>query len=206
MGINTPKHNRILETAADQHVIDGLNDPTSAITTLMIASVPVATKDIVSTFQSRIDARKAVETARTAWQTTVQADRDVTAKTKDFVSTVKASLLTAFAGNADALMKFGLTGRQKPAKKLDIKVVAVAKAKATRVARHTMGSKQKAAIKGTVDTTAPAIPVPAPAPSPAPVVVTPPATVAPTTQPATPVAAPVAAAPSPAMPATPHVS
>jgi hypothetical protein len=199
---NTPKNNRTEETAADQHMIDGFNDPASTIASLVIASATVEKTDIVTTLQSRIDSRKTVESARAAWQTAVQADRTLELKTNPFVAALRGSLLASFAGNITMLAKFGLTPRQKPVTTPEVKVAAAAKAKATRAARHTVGPNVKAKIKGTVLTTAPATASPTdPAPSPTQPAVTPAAPVPSTTQPVTPVAAPIAPAPSPVAPA-----
>jgi hypothetical protein len=187
---NTPKNNRIQETAADQHLIDGFNDPGATITSLVIASVVVQKTDIVATLQSRIDSRKTVQSARAAWQTAVQADRTLKDKTNPFVASLRGSLLASFAGNIDTLAKFGLTPRQKPVTTPAVKVAAAAKAKATRAARHTLGPKEKAKITGTVTPTAPATTSPtALAPGPTQPVVTPAAAAPSTTQPVTPAAA-----------------
>ena len=97
---NTPKNNRILETAADQHLIDGFNDPATTITSLVIASVAVQKTDIVATLQSRIDSRKTVQSARAAWQTAVQADRTLEDKTNPFVASLRGSLLQPVAPTA----------------------------------------------------------------------------------------------------------
>jgi hypothetical protein len=118
----------------------------------------------------------------------VLADQALRQSTKGYVSNVKQALLVAFSGQLDTLADFGLTMRSKPVMTPEERLAATAKAKATRAARHTMGSKQKAEIKGTVAPTAPA-PTPAPAP-----------TAIPPTVPV-PVPAPVAPAPSPAIPA-----
>ena len=192
MGSNTP-NNRLEETAADQHLIDGLNKVASTIPSFVVGGAPVATKDIVTTLQARLATAKAAESARVAWQTAVQADRDERAKTKTLVSVIKQTLLQYFAGQADTLATFGLTPRKPRAVKPETKVVAAAKAKATRAARHTMGKKQKAEIKGALDSSVVTIPVPGPTPipaSPAAAAPTPPqapAQSAPTTSPAVPV-------------------
>jgi hypothetical protein len=199
---NTPKNNRTEATAADQHLMDGFNDPASTITSLLIVSVTVQKPDIVATLQSRIDSRKTVESTRAAWQTAVQADRALELKTNPFVAALRGSLLASFAGNITMLAKFGLTPRQKPVMTPEVKVAAAAKAKATRAARHTVGPNVKAKIKGTVVATAPATPSPTdPAPSPTQPAVTPAAPLPSTTQPVSPAAAPVVAAPSPVTPA-----
>jgi len=142
-------------------------------------------KDIVDTLQSRIDSARAVLSSRATWQAAIRSDETLRDTTKTFVSGVKQGVLVGFAGHLDTLADFGLTARAKRVVTPGEKLATVIKAKATRVARHTMGPKQKAAIKGTVTPTAPATAAP-PAPTPTP---TPPALV-PTT-PVTPTAPPV---------------
>ena len=201
MGINTPKNNRIDETAADQHLIDGFTRHAATITTMAIGGASLPTKDIIATLQSRIDSTKTVLSTRATWQTAVQADRAVRDKTKTTVSGVKQGLLVALAGHLDTLADFGLTARQKHVATPEQKLAAAAKAKATRAARHTMGSKQKAGVKGTVTPTAPA--TAAPTPSPTPPALVPAAPVAPTAPPVTPVTPPTAPTTPPGNPATP---
>jgi hypothetical protein len=88
-----------------------------------------------------------------------------------------------FAGQIEALGDFGLTARKPRAPVAPAaKAVSVEKAKATRAARHTMGSKQKAKITGENPTGA-AVPVVSPAAPPLP-------------------ATPIAPAPAPTPPAT----
>jgi hypothetical protein len=169
MRTNTPKKNRTDETTSEQTLIDGLNKHAAAIQAIAIAGASVTTKDIVATLQSRIDSAKAALSTRATWLTAVQADRAVRDKTKTFVSGLKQALLVAFAGQIDTLADFGLTGRKTTVLTPEEKLVRAAKARATRAARHTMGSKQKAEIKGMVAPTALASPAPsAPTPSPTP--------------------------------------
>jgi hypothetical protein len=194
MASNTP-NNRLEENAADQQLIDGLTKVASTIPNFVFGGAPVPTKDVVTTLQARLVTAKAAESARVAWRAAVQADRDERAKTKALISVVKQTLLQYFAGQADTLATFGLTPRKPRAVKPETKVVAAAKAKATRTARHTLGKKQKADIKGALDSSVITIPVPGPTPIPAT-----PATAAPT-----PTQAPTQPAPttSPAVPVTP---
>jgi hypothetical protein len=170
------------------------------ITSFVIAGVTMPTKDIISNLQSLIDSAKSVQTTRATWQNTVKTDIAEREKLKTFVSGLKQALLVAFAGSVDTLADFGLTGRKQRVVTPEEKTAAAAKAKATRAARHTVGKKQKSAIKGTVTTTAPSAPAAASAPTPAPV---------PSPAPApAPVAAPtpVIASATTATPGTPHLS
>ncbi len=147
MGSNTPK-NRNDENTADQKLIDGLTKHAATIPAIVVGGASVATKDAITTLQSRIAPAKAATSTRATWRTAVQADRDEHAKTKTLVSGLKQALLVAFVGQVDALADFGLTGRKPRVVTPEAQVAAAEKAKATRAARHTMGTKQKAKIQG----------------------------------------------------------
>jgi hypothetical protein len=205
---NTPKKNRTDETAADQKLIDGLTKHATTITFLVIGGVTMATKDIISTLQARITASQNAESTRATWQAAVVTDHAERTKTKTFASGLRQALIVAFTGQVDTLADFGLTTRKAVVLTPAEKLARNAKAKATRAARHTMGSVQKAKVTG--ETAAAANPVPAaPAPSaipagPAPAPVTAPAapvTPVPSVAPATPVppatVLPPAAVPTP---------
>jgi uncharacterized membrane-anchored protein len=66
-----------------------------------------------------------------------------------FVAFVRATV----GGAPDVLADFGLQpNKVRASPTLDQKAAAVAKREATRAARHTMGTKQKKAVKGTITT------------------------------------------------------
>jgi hypothetical protein len=166
MGINQPKNSRTDRAAADQKLIDGMGKHGAAITTILIGGVPQTPAQIVASLQARIDRGNAALTSKATWQNAVVADKAGRASSSRYVAGLRQALLVAFAGQLDVLADFGLTERKSRVAPPEEKVAAAAKAKATRVARHTMGKKQKAAIKGTLTPAAPAPEVPA---SPAPV-------------------------------------
>src|SRR5262249_11740576 len=111
----------------------------------------------------------AAVSTRATWRATVQSDRDERTKSRAFVSGLRQALHVAFGASIDTLADFGLKPRKTPAQRTPAeKAAAAAKAKATRAARHTMGRKQKAQIKGAAPVPAPATPPSAPTPPPAP--------------------------------------
>jgi hypothetical protein len=202
MGINTPKKNRIDQTTAEQTLVDGFNKHAAVIPSMVINGVMQTTKDIVATLQSRIDSARTALSTRATWQTAIRTDQALRDTTKTYVSGVKQGLLVAFAGQLDTLADFGLTARKPRVSTPEQKLAAATKAKATRAARHTMGKKQKAEIKGTVTPTAPATAAPAaPAPIPTPPEAPVPSPVLPAPTPAVPMAPPAAPAPTPVTPA-----
>jgi hypothetical protein len=156
------KGNRSQQQTGDQQLIDGLSKHASTLPSLTFLGASHPTAAIIAALQARIASANTVSPAKATWQSTVQADRDERAKTKAFVSGLRQALQLVFAGSLEALADFGLKPRKQPAPRTpEQKAAAVAKAKATRAARHTMGPKQKAKVKGAVAQTAPASPPPA---------------------------------------------
>jgi hypothetical protein len=178
------KHNRTVNQVAIQDLIAGFKKHDQTITSMFIKGTSMSTASIIAALQTLVDSSSNVVLTRAAWLHAVEVDRDLRAKTRALVTGVRQGLQVAFSDDISTLADYGLKPRQPRVLTPQQKVEATAKAKATRAARHTMGSKQKAQIKGTVEVpaTAPTAPPPvATAPSPA----SPPA--------ATPVVAPPAA-------------
>jgi len=169
---NTIVNTRGKQQAMLQKLMDGLKKHQQAVGSLLIEGKSYTTADLLAVLQARLDAADAALSTRATWQNAVKADYDERAKTKGFLSGLRQTLLVAFAGSVDTLADFGLVGRKPRVISPEKKVAAAEKAKATRAARHTMGKKQKAQIKGEPAQPAPATPTPAspvaPAPAPAP--------------------------------------
>jgi hypothetical protein len=143
--------NRPQSQAADANLSTGLVKHEPTLSSFTIAGETVKTADVVTTLQSRQNSAKAVESTRATWQAAVAADRSLRSQSNATVSGVKQVLHVMFAGSPDTLADFGLTPRKAHVVAPEVKVAAATKAKATRAARHTMGAKQKAAIKGGLD-------------------------------------------------------
>jgi hypothetical protein len=151
--------NRVTQQATDQKLIDGITKHEQAITSLTIGSTSYKPTDIIAILQARIAAANTTLSTRATWQSAVLADKSELTKTQTVVSGVRQAILLMFAGAVDTLADFGLKPRKARAVRTPAeKAEASAKAKATRAARHTMGSKQKASIKGTAPQAAPATP------------------------------------------------
>jgi hypothetical protein len=161
------KTDRTTRLVADQKMIDGLTKHSVTLSSLVIGGQSYTTAAVIGLLQGRIATGNAATNSHTVWQAAVQADRDQLAKTKPFVAGLRKALEAAYAGAIEQLADFGLKA-PKPRTPLtpEQKAAAVKKAEATRAARHTMGPKQKAAIKGTVPATAPETQPAAPAPTP----------------------------------------
>jgi len=179
----TTSNKRSDAIAADQAMINGIDKFLAQIASLPVGRQTMTPADIVKVFQERLDAGKAVQTAHAAHVAAVKADRDLRVKTAATVQSVRRIVLGMFAQTPDNLAIFGLTAPKVAKKKVAVKATAVAKSKATREARNTLGKKAKLAIKGTVPAgktepvQTPATPTPTPPATPVTAVApTPPAT------------------------------
>jgi hypothetical protein len=149
-------------------MIDGFNKHSPSLSNLLINGTVQPMGTITGTLQSRIDATNKTRSTKATWEMAVESEHSIRGATTTFVVSVKQAILVAFAGQNDVLADFGLKSRPKRVLTTEQLAARAAKAKATREARHTMGPKQKAAIKGTVTPTAPATTAPpAATPSPA---------------------------------------
>jgi len=150
MGSNE-RANRVTRQAADQAFIDGLTKYADKLSMLTIAGTAVKVADVVAALKAEITAENAVAPAKATWEAAVQGAKDQRAKTKAAFSGVKQTIQLMFAGQAEALGDFGLKPRKaRTPLTTQQKAAAAAKAKATRKARGTMGSKQKRDVKGDV--------------------------------------------------------
>jgi len=148
-------NNRLQRLASDQKLIDGVTKYLSKFAILPVGSQDLAPADIVKILQSRIDSCQAVVAAEAARNTAVKADRDERAKTAILVSSLRRMVVGMFSQSPDTLATFGLKAPRLSKKKVATKAAAVAKGVATRKARHTLGRKQKATIKGQPPATPP---------------------------------------------------
>ncbi len=127
--------------------------------------------DLVKFIQADIDATDAADKVRADWLAAVQAQTDSHQKVGPVLRALKRQVLAQFGDTQDAgstLADFGYAPQKVAEKSAATKAAAAEKGRATREARHTMGSNQRKQVKGTVDATVspPAVPASPPAPPP----------------------------------------
>lgn len=116
-------------------------------------------KDISAAYQSEIDASDVVDQLALKLATARKAQHEMMARTSSITAAIKALVVSQYGAASPVLAEFGFSPRKVATKTVAEKMIAVEKTRATRAARHTMGSRQKAAIRG--DVSAPAVPAPA---------------------------------------------
>jgi hypothetical protein len=146
------KRNKANEAASDGLLIAGIQKHL-ATTAVLVNGTSYASADLVKQVQARLDAVNTTIANRAAWQASVKSEEQELLQTQPFLNALKKAIYTMFS-DIDTLADFGLTPHKKAVISPAERVVMAAKAKATRAARHTLGSKQKAAITGSVSSPA----------------------------------------------------
>jgi len=121
--------------------------------TILLGGVPYTPSSLKAVFQAEADAMFTSDTAKKAAQAAVVAEKAARAKANQVLSALRSYLLGTYGAQAVTVLgDFGIEApKSKATKTVSTKAVAVAKAKATRVARGTKGSVAKKATVGTVD-------------------------------------------------------
>jgi hypothetical protein len=146
--MSTEIRKRSDQIAADQALLAGVQKFLVQYPSLTVGSQSMTPAAIVTALQNRINANLAVQTAESARTAAVKANLDERAQTATFESGLRQMVQGMFSQSPDTLAVFGLKPRKSVKKTVATKAEAVAKTKATRAARHTMGSKQKLEITG----------------------------------------------------------
>jgi hypothetical protein len=130
-----------------QQLVAGLQK-NLATGSLVVATTTYPTSQLVTSFNSLISAITATATAKAAYQAAVEDEEKLFTQLSPLVSGVRQSLYLMYKGAVDTLADFGISPHKAPVMTPAQRVVATAKAKATRLARHTMSKKAKLAITG----------------------------------------------------------
>jgi hypothetical protein len=158
------------DTVLALQLIAGTKQHFSTASTLTIGNVSVTPAQLEASLQRLVDMRAAVDDAKAATQAKIATEDAEAPSLRRQMAAYVAYVKATFGQTPDVLASFGL----KPTKArtpltIEQKAAASAKRAATRAARHTMGSKQKKDVKGTITTivSTPTTSAPAPiAPSP----------------------------------------
>jgi hypothetical protein len=126
---------------------------------LTLDGQPFTADTLIQVLQSLEDALSKVDTAKASWKDALKGLADVKAKVNPVIGAFRTWIKATHGSAPATLADFGMAPHKVPTPlTAEKKAVAVAKRAATRAARHTVGPKKKAAIKGdatvTVITTA----------------------------------------------------
>ena len=103
---------------------------------------------IVALVQRHLDALAMLATLRAEIKAAIQESRTQRAAVRSAVVCIRYYVLSKFGEHSEEYASLGFSPRKVGVKTAEAKALAVQKLRATRKARHTMGRKQRAAIKG----------------------------------------------------------
>jgi hypothetical protein len=132
-------------------VLAGIDKHFQNVTSVALGGSTFTLVDLKKLIQTDIDTSDASVQAEASWRTDVQSERDSHAKVNPLLRLFKLCVISQFGDTQSAtetLADFGWSPRKSTSKTIATKAGAVAKTAATRTARHTMGSKQKAQVTG----------------------------------------------------------
>jgi hypothetical protein len=142
-----------LQAAHDQKFIAAFNKYFAKTTKITVNEAQYTPAQITKLVQSRVDAETNVVTTRGNYSRAVAAAKATNGQTESVYEGAKQFVLVTYGTNPAVLSEFGLVARKQPGpKSIATKQAALVQSAATRVARHTMGPRQRAKVKGVVTT------------------------------------------------------
>lgn len=146
----------------------GVDKYFAGLTSLSLMGASFTQASLKAVFQADIDATNTAEAGHTQWRQQVATQKATRAKTRAVRKALKNYLLGAYGADAVAVLEdFGFSPPKSPGRKtVKAKAAGIAKAEATRQARHTMGKKQKKLVKGAPASPSASNPATPPAPKP----------------------------------------
>ncbi|MDP8998949.1 MAG: hypothetical protein M3O46_02440 [Myxococcota bacterium] len=142
--------NRTHTQARDAQVIAGIQKHLQSASSLPLVGSTYTPADLVKLVQGRIDSANGSATAKANWRSSVVEDRTLNTKLTPVIRALRQHMINVFGVASPVLADFGFTPPKRATRTPEQKAASVAKAKATRAARHTMGKVQKKGVKGAV--------------------------------------------------------
>jgi hypothetical protein len=144
--------NKKTALALNTKVAEGVDKYFSKVKSLTVGGTTYTPKSLLAVLNAENDASSAVDSTRAQLEDQVATHRSAKAKAAALRSALKVYILGTYGKAAVQMLgDFGMSVPKGVGKRtVETKAKAVAQTLATREARHTMGAKQKASIKGTV--------------------------------------------------------
>jgi len=150
-----------------RQAIAGIRKHFASAPTMVLGGTPTTPNDAIATLQGSIDAIDAASASEQAFHGAVAAQHAAIAKGSGLLTDLKTLVKSQLGSSEGVLGEFGFTTPSRQTPDEATKAAAVAKRAATRAARHTLGKRQKLAVKGDVKGADATPATSAPAPSPA---------------------------------------
>jgi hypothetical protein len=144
-----PLINRVTQQDRDRKTIAAIRKYLVTLQSILIAGVTYTPDQLIALFQKDADLADAATRARGNLFAAAQAASAQRTLMRPVLVGFRSFLHNQFS-DPSIVAEFGFTPRKQGKPSVETKATAAVKAKATRVARHTLGKNQKQAIKGDV--------------------------------------------------------
>jgi hypothetical protein len=150
--------NKAATINTNRQAIAGMQKHFASTPTFVLDGAPTTPTDAIATLQGANDAIDRAAAAEKAFHDAVTAKNAAIAKGSALVGALKTLVKSQVGSTQGVLNDFGFSNPARQTPDEATKAAAVVKRAATRAARHTMGKRQKAPIKGVVQATPGAAP------------------------------------------------
>jgi hypothetical protein len=133
-----------------EQLIAGTNKHLSGTAQVMLAGASLTPAQITSQLQEVVTLRGDVDAAKALVKAKLAVEQADMPALRVLMAALVSFVKAAFGSAPDVLADFGVNPTVRTPLTAQAKVAAAAKRKATRAARHTMGSQQKKSVKGDV--------------------------------------------------------
>ena len=131
----------------------------------VVNGIEVSAAQLIAHLQQHQEQMLTTDEAHRQLHDAVTAEDQMRVTLRDEVTGFKAYVGTTFGASSPQYVDFGFAPKKAAPMTTAMRTAAIEKLRATRMARHTLGKRQRAAIHGSVATAAPS-PSPTAAPSP----------------------------------------
>jgi hypothetical protein len=132
----------------NRQAIAGVKKHFASTQALALDGSPTTPNNVIATLQAATDAIDAAVTANKAFHDATAAQHAAVTKGDAVLKALKTLVHNQLGGAQEVLGDFGFQAPSRKAPDEATKAAAVAKRAATRTARHTMGTRQRAKVKG----------------------------------------------------------
>jgi hypothetical protein len=142
---------KLTRTTSDRTLLEGVEKHLAADAPFVLDGRTIRPSDLAPTLRKRIAAEMKTAVKKAEWLAAVAEEKALVEETNDIVTMYRQILLLMFHSQGDVLADLGLAHRKKPRPlTTDERALKVARAKATREARGTLGPRQRLRIHGVV--------------------------------------------------------
>jgi len=174
--ITTVTNTKVNIEALYQTLVTGILANLADVTTFPIGGGSYSREELIARFQEGIAAAEKTKASKNQWHLDVQSERQAQAAVRALRKAMQRYLQGRYGSDSAKLGEFGFAPSKPRKTSAKTKATAAVKAKATRVARNTVGKVQRKAVKAAPPASPPVASPPPASPPTAPSSATAPAT------------------------------